>query len=135
MYESEAAQQAAEAGNGLSTQTRPAARLGAGPVLPGQGVRVLGSKEALLRWLWVQMAEYMRENGLFDKLQVQGGVTLNQDGKYDLIGRLSTPDGIELGTAAAAISGTAGSSISVDLDFDASICDDPGSPRPSTTAS
>jgi len=60
-------------------------------------------------------------DGFFDRLRVQVGVTLNQDGEYELIGTLSTLDGIELGTATAAISDTAGSNVTANLDFDASV--------------
>lgn len=61
------------------------------------------------------------DDGLYDNLRIEVGVTLDQDGQYTLIGTLSTPAGTELGTASNAVSDTAGSNVTMTLDFDASL--------------
>lgn len=60
-------------------------------------------------------------NGLFEKLRIQVGVVLDQNGQYGVSGVLATPDGTELGAAADVVSGTAGTNVTLNLDFDASM--------------
>jgi pimeloyl-ACP methyl ester carboxylesterase len=60
-------------------------------------------------------------DGLFEKLRIQVGIILDQDGRYGVSGVLATPDGTELGATAAVVSGTAGISVTANLDFDSSL--------------